>query len=77
MGNNVEVGRFGNKHTPEQVLLGALNHADDLEILVISMLSKDGYIHTSWTGGLLSQRLGIMDFSQRKMMDISMEEEDD
>ena len=73
--SNIKTIPFGNKHTPEQTLLDALNSAEDAECIVIVQMTKDGYVETSWSNGSLAMRLGMLDMAKVRMFDIGQEGE--
>ena len=74
---NIRTAAFGNKHTPKQLLLDALNHADDMKICVVVQLDKDDYVLTSWSDGSSLKRMGMMQIAALRMMDATQEEYDD
>ena len=72
---NIRTGAFGNKHTPKQLLLDALNHADDMQVCVVVHLDKDDYVLTSWSDGSSLKRMGMMQVAALQMLNATQEKE--
>ena len=52
---------FGNEiSTPQQMLIDAMEHADQDEIVIVVALDKKGEVHTSWSTGTSLTRLGML-----------------
>lgn len=66
---------FGGKRNPQQTVINAVDIAQDAEIAVVVIKTKDGYIDTGWSDGCLTSRLGMLDLAKRQMIQTSEEEE--
>jgi len=77
MSDNIRTAAFGNKHTPKQVLLDALNQSDDMKVCVVVHLDKDDYVITSWSDGSSLKRMGMMQAAALRMLDAAQEGESD
>lgn len=58
---------FGGRHVPKQVLLDALEIADEMRIIVISYMDSDGTPQTEWSNGNYLKRIAMMEVSKMEM----------
>ena len=75
--SKVEVINFGNKRTPKQTVIDALNKMDDEQIAIVVFLSKDDYVNTAWSDGSQLKRIGMLEFAKNAMMNASFEEDNE
>ena len=72
---NIRTAAFGNKHTPKQLLLDALNHADQMQICIVIQLDAEDCVQTSWSDGSLLSRMGMTQVASLRMLDAEQEDE--
>jgi hypothetical protein len=72
---SISTAAFGGKHTPKQVLLDALNHADDFKCCVLVYVDQNDYVYTAWSDGSMLKRIGMMDVAQIRMLEAGQEDE--
>ena len=66
---------FGGKHTPKQVLLDALEHAESFQCCVVVYFDADDYVNTAWSDGSMLQRLGMLDIAKLRMIDAAQDDD--
>lgn len=74
--NNVKTIAFGNRHTPKQVLIDAMDQAETAKLCVVVMLDADDYVQTAWADGSMLSRVGMLDAAKLRMIDAAQEDED-
>ncbi len=76
--SKVRVVAFGDNLTPRQAVITALEskYMEGAEIAVVVFLGEDDSINTCWSSGSLLKRLGLLDFAKRRMIDLSIEDDD-
>lgn len=67
---------FGDRHTPQQVLIDALEQADDMQVVVIVYLDKEDFIHSGWSDGSSLKRIGMLETVKSSILE-SQDEPDD
>lgn len=72
--NNVKTIPFGNRHSPKQVLIDAMEHADTAKMLVVVMLDGEDYVQTSWSDGSMLARVGMCDVAKGRMIEAAQED---
>ena len=72
----VETAAFGGKHTPKQVLLDAMGHAESFKCCVVVYLDDDDYVNTSWSDSSMLTRMGMMDVAKLRMFDASGDDDE-
>lgn len=70
MSNNLETAQFGDKHTPDQTLIDAMNNLGDAKMVVVVVLDDEDYVRTSWSDGSLLKRMGMMDMAKTRMFQV-------
>lgn len=71
----VVLGRFKGRKSPRQILMSALEAADDLDLVVVVCRykpgddEKDPLIVTGWSAGGTAERLGLLELGKVKMID--------
>lgn len=65
---------FGGRHSPQQVLVDAMQYVDGAQCLVVAFIDKDGYICSSWSDSSVTTRLGVLDVAKHRMIDLSKEQ---
>lgn len=73
--SNIRTAVFGGRHSPEQVLLDALNHAEHMQCCVVIYFDKDEFIQTSWSDGSMLQRMGMAQVAALRMLEVAQEED--
>lgn len=67
----LKTGRFGDRASPQQVLIDALDHADDMALVVVCNINKNGDICSSWSSAALTHRLGVLDVVKHRMIELA------
>lgn len=73
--SNVKTIAFGNRHTPKQVLIDAMEHAETAKMCVVVMLDADEYVQTAWASSSMLSRIGMLDVAKLRMIDVAQEDE--
>lgn len=58
---------FGNKHTPDQVLIDAMNTKAKMVVVVI--LDEHDCIEVAWSDGSVLKRLGMLEIAKIHMVE--------
>lgn len=73
--NNVKTTNFGDKHSPSQVLIDALDKAGTAKTVIVIILDEEDYIQTSWSDSTSLVRLGLLETAKYRTADLMMETE--
>ena len=76
---SIKTVAFGGKHTPEQVLLNAIEHVHEYgaQCVVVVLLDGDDYIQTSHSDGSATTKVGLLEWGKRRLMAMCEGENDD
>lgn len=72
----VKSAAFGGRKSPGQILADIYGDVQDADVCVITFRAKDGRIYTSWSDGLLTERIGLVEIAKAAMMDAMYEDND-
>jgi len=73
--NKVVTGKFGSELSPNQILINALEFADDMDCLVVAFTNKEGSISSGWSSSPVTSRLGLLDLAKLMMIESISNEE--
>ena len=74
----VEVFAFGDQHTPEQVLLKALQDCKEgspYKSVIVVAIDEDDYITSGWSNSSALSRLGMLDMCMERIRETMHEDE--
>jgi hypothetical protein len=69
----LKTAAFGEKVSPAQLLIDAMQHMEGAHMLVLVFIDKDDIICTAWSDGRVTERCGILDVAKARMIDSAKE----
>lgn len=67
---NIRIGKFGNRHTPQQTLLDALSIADELDfVVVVVRFKEDNGVTAGWSDSSMLEKLGLLTLAQYEILE--------
>lgn len=70
---SVETVAFGNRHTPEQILLDALQQTKHMKTIVLVYMDNDRYVHSAWSQGMSVERIGLLELAKLRQVELMQE----
>jgi hypothetical protein len=68
MESNITPVAFGNKFTPEQVVLDVLEKAKTAKHVIIVVIDENDFVDTSWSDGYITTHLGMLAWAQQRLV---------
>jgi len=71
----LKTAAFGNRHTPRQLLIDALEKVEKAKMAVLIYVDENDYIISGWSDGSLLKRIGMLDVAKLRMIESGSEDE--